>query len=466
MESLKERVRAAFAEDRVPPGIRGETLAAVADHRDASRTHWSATAAVAILAVLLVSVLVAVSRAGSESRSAPAVPPAPAVQYGQQGALTYPDDEPIRFTSAQVGWRIAIGPTGGASGDLYRTSDAGRTWKLAMARVVAYRGWRWFFDDRRAVVVGGDTQSGYRLNRTVDGGNSWQQAPLPSGAQPWMGTTLGSFASPMDGWILVGAGPNVTSLQALTLYQTTDGGSHWITVTRSDRQSPAGGLPVTTIINRMAFTSRSTGWITARGSAGPAVHLTTDGGRTWSSQRLALAPGYSPTASEAHAPVFPGGGREGFLPVYVDLPVPPGSPARSYYVRVLIYRTQDGGRTWSSPVVLPSTAASDTVISGGFLDADHWWLAGWKELWVTSDGGKKWAHFQPQLIETGRFGGMSFADAKHAYAVLVTGPATAALERFSYLESVDGGATWHSAQLPASDPTSSPRSSALSTGPP
>jgi photosystem II stability/assembly factor-like uncharacterized protein len=78
-------------------------------------------------------------------------------------------------------------------------------------------------------------------------------------------------------------------------------------------------------------------------------------------------------------------------------------------------------------------------------------LAGWKELWVTSDGGKKWQHFQPQLI--GRFDGMTFADPKHAYARLAIGEPTAARQRWTYLESVDGGATWHSAQLPASPPS-------------
>ncbi len=234
---------------------------------------------------------------------------------------------------------------------------------------------------------------------------------------------------------------------ALRLIHTGDGGRHWVTATAS--APPRDGETGRMYVGDMVFASARRGWITGSvGGSVPAVYATTDGGGSWTVQRLSPPAGYDLAGAGLTGPLFPGGTADGFLVFRVSLPVPANSPPRSVNFRTFLYPTHDGGRTWLSPVALPATAPSDTVSCVGFLDASHWWLSGWRELWTTGDGGRTWQHFAPTFSGDGRFGCVTFADPVHGYAELVSGPATAALERIGYLESRDGGKTWSPTSLP------------------
>jgi photosystem II stability/assembly factor-like uncharacterized protein len=401
------------------------------------RDLMSAAAILALVAVLAGGI--AWIRTHSRPVPGPVVTPAPTAA-GQPGALTYPG-QPMRFVTAQVGWRVV-------PQHLYRTPDGGRSWQtvLTIQTGALAASASWFFDDRRAVAVSAGS-SGYRLYRTIDAGATWQEAALPSATFPVTVSSQASFISPTDGWILSGDGPDPSSLANVRLYRTTDGGLHWSEANHSTKQTTSGSIPLTGVLDHLTFRDASSGWITARESSGPAVYATTDGGRTWHGQKLPPAPGYDLKGAYPLAPLFPSGSLEGLLPVQVWLPLPPGSPGRSTYSRMILYRSQDGGRTWSSPVVLPATSPTDSGVSGGFLGS-YWWLAAWREIWVSQDAGRTWSHLQPHLAQDERITNVGFADSMHAYGQLIAGPATAALEHVSDIESTDGGLTWHPVQLP------------------
>jgi len=457
-ELVREYVSARRDSVHVPPNFPSRILSTLTQSRLPSQRVGFGRELLAATAIILTTAVLAggIAWLRMHRNISPAVTPEPT---GQQGALTYPSDGPVRFVSSQVGWRVAGQTPDGMQRRVYRTSDGGRNWQgvLTIPNGSLTAGWSWFFDDRRAVVV--NTFRPARIYRTIDGGASWQAAALPP-ANPGLALTAGYFISTTDGWVLMGGGRIGASFEALSLYQTRDGGLHWSEVSHSTwRQAPSDGLPMTSYITHLSFRDSSNGWIIGTklelradgglSMSGPVIYLTRDGGHSWHAEELASAPGYNLADGQAEAPLFLPGDTEGFLPVLIGgLPLPPGSPPRSGYGRMVLYVTRDGGQSWSSPAVLPVLPPTDARISGGFLSDSYWWLAGGQEIWVTQDAGKIWAHLRPQLPEGGRFGDVSFIAPNHAYGVLVTGPATAALARASNLESIDGGASWHSVELP------------------
>lgn len=368
--------------------------------------------------------------------------------FGEQGSFSFGGEPVARFTSSSVAWRVA-------NQRVYRSTDAGESWQPVLTTnsdITKTNGESWFFDDSRAAVVGGDFQHGFLLYATEDGGRSWRDAFLPHTTPTVTSIDRVFFASPAVGWVLANEnGPSLT-LQAQILYKTSDSGKHWSTVATSSAADPLPGrLPPATAIDQMAFADQTTGWIIGNDivgclPTGLAVFVTIDGGITWKRQDLPPVSGFDLARAQAmSAPVQLASSGELLLPVEIPQPLPPGSPPRSSDDRVVMYKSVDGGQTWASPLVLPQTPPTDAALAGGIVDASHWWLAVYREVWVTSDAGRTWVHLAPKLPEGSRFGGACFADPRHALAVLVSGPATAALERFSYVRTVDGGATWEPA---------------------
>lgn len=108
-----------------------------------------------------------------------------------------------------------------------------------------------------------------------------------------------------------------------------------------------------------------------------------------------------------------------------------------------IYRTGDGGTTWTSRRV----GVTSYVIAVSFVDADHGWLldygtgAGSTELFGTTDGGRSWKSL-----------GSPARDAAQAYAVTFSDRSTGWLDTvapgaYVYTTS-NGGKTWRAVELP------------------
>jgi photosystem II stability/assembly factor-like uncharacterized protein len=232
----------------------------------------------------------------------------------------------VQFVNAQDGWVLSSfggGAAGSQAIDLFRTTDGGLTWstvaragsspnnlpavgqKTGMGWASATTGW----------ITGSiaAAQNTVYLYRTQDGGVTWhlQSLPLPSiqaivttqppvffsaadgvlpvsffngqgtsfdvyathdGGATWSRSTLltatvnaWDFLTMQQGWVV---GANGT-----TLYETSDGGLHWTTIT------PSANLQH---ISQLNFVSAQEGWaINTAAPNAPVLLKTLNGGQTW-----------------------------------------------------------------------------------------------------------------------------------------------------------------------------------------
>ena len=330
-----------------------------------------------------------------------------------------------RDAGAPIGGFGVLGPDAAWVLDgngLFTTADAGARWAritppvadpLANILGVAFSG----RDDGWALVAHPESATAMlSIDRTTDGGRSWQAASEPAAGSSITAASI-SFAGPSAGFAAVN---RYRRPHALVL-ATSDGGTHWRLVTQS---APLVGSGI-------KFTSAADGWGT-----GPSGRLyrTTDGGLTWSEPRL---PGFEPhgppadprTAGSASLPAFYG--ARGVLLVRGPGTAIPWGPS-------LVETTDDGGRSWQ-PHPLPFNPDAPFYGSAAQMpfaapSPDAWLYFGSSELGnntyarvtflrVTGDGGREWTTILPNLGVTD-VQSLSFATAADGWAVVsATGPA-------------------------------------------
>ena len=309
------------------------------------------------------------------------------------------------------------------------TSDGGARWNPGGEPAAGPLNWIQALSGSVAVGAVCGTSSSSALERTTDGGRSWQRVRLPGTADgPAAGGSGGSggsgggtaaglnggacgppsgrpvcFATPRAGFYLAPAKGR------LVLYRTTDAGRTWA--------AAAGSLPRETA--GLSACGRGFLWAVAlepysgMGPQGYAVFRSPDGGRSW---REVLA-----SAGAKGAPLT-GTGRPG------SIPTAPGagltaldvvSPLTAWVVGsceacgdglLTVIRTDDGGRTWLTPGGAPAAQADGvpatkagvvpglaTLSAASFRSAATGWLLGWQSgergptvLLATHDGGASW----------------------------------------------------------------------------
>ena len=202
------------------------------------------------------------------------------------------------------------------------------------------------------------------------------------------------------GWVVTTSIPSQGGPTSQVL-RTTDGGASFQDVTPKQHAPLAGDIATD-------FLDASTAWLTVAQSTPTLLVLrTSDGGQTWQQATV-----QSPTD-----PVLAGnflGGQMTFINqedgwIEGHLGVASGSEA------VVIYRTTDGGRTWTNvssaspdldpnaPGTLPFTGDKSGL---GFVDASTGWATGTESansfswLYVTHDAGRTW-HQQTLPIPSG-----------------------------------------------------------------
>jgi photosystem II stability/assembly factor-like uncharacterized protein len=107
------------------------------------------------------------------------------------------------------------------------------------------------------------------------------------------------------------------------------------------------------------------------------------------------------------------------------------------------YVTHDGGMTWMSttPVTLTSDRTAggalwSTYQSSSFADANHGWVTDGRALYVTRDGGQRWAKLLASLPFDRPLGEIAFVSPR-------VGWATGQAGRIPFLlKTLDGGYTW------------------------
>jgi hypothetical protein len=310
--------------------------------------------------------------AGRQALAASGGPPVGSMGVVGPGQLWVLDGDGLFLSSNGGGrWTRVVPPSGGDPLADYMAID--------------------FLSLRRGWLVAGRENS-LQVDRTADGGSTWQSVSLPGSLFPsgWNSAEV-SFIDRSEGWVLVQPYSKPGQRERSVVFSSTDGGAHWRVASRD--------VPVIDA----TFISPTVGW--GLGAGGGSLYLTTDAGASWEPVTLPRPSGSGTSVSGSWRsltlPVF--AGQDGVL-----LAVPPTGNA-------VTERTTDGGRTWfgqtapftgepaysqpGSPV--EGSACADCVGIGdepfAVLGRVQWryWAGG--RLYTTTDAGRSWSSTQPNL---------------------------------------------------------------------
>jgi photosystem II stability/assembly factor-like uncharacterized protein len=216
------------------------------------------------------------------------------------------------------------------------------------------------------------------VDRTSDGGRTWESVPLPSAA---LGggyrSAYVSFATALDGWVTVQ--PWEPQGNTTVVFGSTDGGATWSTVD--------GNAPVSAV----EFLTPGIGW--GLNPTSTTLYRTTDGGASWLPADVSAPPGGSLTLPKFF-------GTDGYL-----LAMPKSGKA-------VVEETTDGRAVWQARET-PFTAAALATTSGplsftaeplclgcvepfAVVSPTEWVYWGGSELWLTVDGGRTWRSIRPE----------------------------------------------------------------------
>ena len=281
------------------------------------------------------------------------------------------------------------------------------------------------------------------LDRTSDGGRTWQSAVVPGDFRCDRTTT--SFVDASRGFIMCStpstAGPNGSSNEIRTqatkgsgtVLQTTNGGASWAVA------GSAAGLGA-----QFTAVDATTLWSAADGSSsnftGVNLMVSRDAGLHWSTVDLPdMYPNPIPgpvSVNVADGPTF-WDAADGAIAVGVYEAGTSAKPAMWFY------RTSDGGTTWSvfkEPKEWPSMGLVDGASGRTWAVAGDGGLFGLK---VSADFGATWtAGSGSGMPENTSFLSLDLVDKDHAIATVFVGPGASALMLTS-----DGGRTWHAADF-------------------
>lgn len=334
------------------------------------------------------------------------------------------DDPAITFANPSDGWltRGACGPAS-AGPQVWRTTDAGRTWNAVSLRApaggwtrwIGYRYRRQAGSDAGRVSVGpaATVASGIHatvlvpiaigaselvIERSTDGGRRWQIAgAVRTGAVP---TQRGNPAwfDPVDGshWVISAPG---------RIIETQDTGRHW-TFVMSAVSLP--GAPA-------SFTNPRHGFV--QGTGPVAALATWDAGRKWITQQAPPWLGTDPSAS--------GPAISAVQLVSPRLAVASG-PAG-------LQISADGGRSWTQQLGVARPVSQADFVSDrvGFAITQS-------ELLRSTDGGHTWQPVDQPLA--GQIAAVGFWSSQAGVAAAGAG--------FRYVVTRDGGLHWTPLRLP------------------
>lgn len=260
------------------------------------------------------------------------------------------------------------------------------------------------------VLVGG-----LELFRSKDRGDTWQQRPQPSSP----GTEWISFVDDYEGWVISSGSPATQcQVQLVWIWHTVDEGANWLRLN-------ATGIGDTRCKSSLSFVDPTHGFLVAWDpNHMPVIYRSSDGGRTWSaSQPLPDPPGFT---SQAGGVTLMPGQVHAFGPTLLV-------QAGRY-----IFRSTDGGATWSYLVSTPDGSSSIA-----FVTATRWLDLVPGQSKETLDAGTTWHGYASDYHQAaGVAPQLAFGDAQVGYATVRGG-----LKR-----TVDGGLHWVVLRTPGTSP--------------
>jgi len=323
----------------------------------------------------------------------------------------------VAFTmlDAAAGWAVA-------SNAVVRTADGGLTWGIATppgATIAGETVSAYFHDALQAWVLlpTPDFATG-TLYVTSDGGHAWTGYPAPFGGAEMQ------FFDQQTGIALVSLGAGAGS-EAVALYSTTNGGAGWTLVFTNDPSIPGSSdtLPLSGQKTAIGFRHSSEGFI---GGSIPMtdtfyLYQTQDAGVTWYPRSLPWPEGRAGYFSGVEEVEFTSD-LDGYIVVSLS-----GEFLENY-----IYRTNDGGQTWTQIAGMIPRARHFTVLPGPvfFCMRDN------GRIDYTPDG-VLWYEVTPDTAFGEDLRDMQFVDAAAGFALTMDAAGHAAFH-----VTHDSGATW------------------------
>lgn len=277
----------------------------------------------------------------------------------------------IDFPNNKNGWALASVPSKQTK-YLIQTSDGGAHWSK-----VATGGTSFDRVDRVSETTGfGYTRTA--AYKTINGGSHWVKISTPANSR------FISFDDVNHGWALV-----VIPGGGYKVMKTVDGGQNWSTKLNVTSNSNNGGE---------IYSNGKQVWALLYGESGMSqvsysLYSSTDGGGHWNHVIAQSTAGGGPAPGNGKAVVDKGPAQPGGHPSNLQLIggttafLGAGSPAGEV---VSVGRTYDGGKTWKN--MTPSISGFDARIS--FTEGKRGWIAvtGATEssIYMTRDGGLSW----------------------------------------------------------------------------
>jgi photosystem II stability/assembly factor-like uncharacterized protein len=222
------------------------------------------------------------------------------------------------------------------------------------------------------------------LYRSTDGGNTWQQRPVPLGPSGPSVTFFNdiSFVDDQNGWLFAGGGGGTQCAQGgATVWRTSDAGTTWQRLVYVDPQGDvAHSIGFAQCKENISFVDLQHGFVDAWDDNGhPTIYATSDGGVNWIASTLSDPPGYVTLGSGDVLRAGPVSGFGGELLVDTSGNNERGQP------RSFVFRSIDGGRTW----LYLEPALGDEI----FLTANRWLRVETSGCQLTVDAGQSWQSY-------------------------------------------------------------------------
>ncbi len=242
---------------------------------------------------------------------------------------------------------------------------------------------------------------------------------------PFSGGDL-SFLDANNGWMLADLGVGAGS-NGVAVFQTKDGGATWTQTYTNDPNLPDAGdsLPLGGIKSDLIPLNMQTAWVSGVTYASGTVYLfRTDDGGHTWSQVT---------------PELPAGAENYELGIDRDQMQFFSAKDGFLVVRMsgeanqtAVYTTIDAGNTWTlTPTLIPNAGASK------FLSAEEAIIYNGEQFYVTRDAARTWSTVSPNVVFGDSFASMDFVNLNTGWVITLDPSNHRSLNRTN-----DGGATW------------------------
>lgn len=263
------------------------------------------------------------------------------------------------------------------------------------------------------------------LYRSLDGGATWQQRPLPPNAAIGFPRPEISFVSDLEGWLATGGSPETQcNAEVIGIWHTTDGGKTWESLgTKGVSDSQCKGNP--------SFVDSNRGFLDAFDpNRAPVIYHTIDGGRSWvAGKPLSDPPGFKTVGAGFNL-------QPGLVRAFGStLLLPVAGWQESGTGVEYAFRSTDGGATWT--YLARGRDAGNPIV---FVTASRWLqLINSGQSFETTDAGASWHRYVSDYSQAAPIAtDFVFGNSLVGYGTV----------RGGITRTVDGGLQWTSIKSP------------------